>query len=72
MRYKISSSNAQIEGGFFIENFQSSLLDDTYKDFPLYSFLEGFNIGSPGGERYMSAAGGKLQLSAKTDVILLS
>jgi hypothetical protein len=69
LRYKISSSNAQIEGGFFIENFQSSLLDDTYKRLsPLFISGGVYNIGSPGGERYMTAAGGKLQLSAKKDL----
>ena len=71
LRYKISSSNAQIEGGFFIENFQSSLLDDTYKRLsPLFISGGIYNIGSPGGERYMTAAGGKLQLSAKKDLII--
>ncbi len=69
LRYKISSSNAQIEGVFFIENFQSSLLDDTYKRLsPLIISGGVYNIGSPGGERYMTAAGGKLQLSAKKDL----
>lgn len=69
LRYLIKSSNQQIEGGFLIINYQSSLLDETYKRLsPLFITGGVYNIGSPGGERYMSAAGGKLQFNAKTDV----
>ena len=69
LSYRIKSSNQQIEGGFLIMNYQSSLLDETYKRLsPLFITGGVYNIGSPGGERYMSAAGGMLQFNATTDV----
>ena len=69
LKYSIYGSGRQIEGSFLIENYQSSLIDETYKELsPLFITAGVFNIGNPGGERYMSAAGGKLQLNAKTDV----